>query len=113
LALHHPPQAYRSPPSTARAEARPVPRLRSIDAELNLIHDRSKPITRDVRRKRPGILMMAGKGKGSSSFLKRRTKKLLLCSVRTVVPAALTNELKFFWFFFSKKNCFLPYPVSI
>jgi hypothetical protein len=39
---------------------------------------------------------------GSSSFLKKRTKKLLLIGTRG--PGA-----KVFWFFFSKKNCFLPY----
>jgi hypothetical protein len=51
---------------------------------------------------------------GSSSFLKKRTKKLLLSSVRCGRAHRVTNIVKVFWFFFSKKNCFLCglYPVS-
>jgi hypothetical protein len=50
---------------------------------------------------------------GSSSFLKKRTKKLLFVAPR---PTAATREppfwdarAKVFWFFFSKKNCFLAF----
>jgi hypothetical protein len=44
------------------------------------------------------------KSEGSSSFLKKRTKKLLS------VPAPVRHypkQSKVFWFFFSKKNCLL------
>jgi len=53
----------------------------------------------------------AGKRKESSSFLKKRTKKLLFDSgtCRTYRPRQ-PNEQKFF-FFFSKKKFFLPSPV--
>jgi hypothetical protein len=49
---------------------------------------------------------------GSSSFLKKRTKKLLL-AVGDTTPrsgAVTRSGVKFFWFFFSKKNCFLGAP---
>jgi len=51
------------------------------------------------------------KKEGSSSFLKKRTKKLL--SVQSAPNFAMealgiTQQTKVFWFFFSKKNCFLP-----
>jgi hypothetical protein len=52
---------------------------------------------------------MSGR-KGSSSFLKKRTKKLLLLGfapgIRTGRAKCVTNRTKVFWFFFSKKNCF-------
>jgi len=44
--------------------------------------------------------------KGSSSFLKKRTKKLLFPK-SIIVARASTLTIKVFWFFFSKKNCFL------
>jgi hypothetical protein len=45
---------------------------------------------------------------GSSSFLKKRTKKLLLISRRAEFEWRRgTQQTKVFWFFFSKKNCFL------
>jgi len=43
----------------------------------------------------------------SSSFLKKRTKKLLLCWLTRPATLLRTVERKVFWFFFSKKNCFL------
>jgi hypothetical protein len=54
-----------------------------------------------------------GKKKGRTSFLKKRSKKLLLFttpdkrSPRAVLSGA---QAKVFWFFFSKKNCFLTLP---
>jgi len=54
------------------------------------------------------------KHEGSSSFLKKRTKKLLLSSVRGARAHGVNQHSKSFWFFISKKNCFLYglYPVS-
>jgi hypothetical protein len=49
----------------------------------------------------------ATKRKGSSSFLKKSTKKLLLSSMRGGRADLSTNKVKVSWFFFSKKNCFL------
>ncbi len=43
----------------------------------------------------------------SSSFLKKRTKKLLLDTTRIVAAPASTKQTRVFWCFFSKKNCFL------
>jgi hypothetical protein len=48
---------------------------------------------------------------GSSSFLKKRTKKLLSVWRADHSPNAFdgaVKQSKVFWFFFSKKNCFLP-----
>jgi hypothetical protein len=42
---------------------------------------------------------LSGK-EGSISFLKKRNKKLL-------------SEAKVFWFFFSKKNCFLTFAIDM
>jgi hypothetical protein len=42
---------------------------------------------------------------GSSSFLKKRTKKLLFVSL----TAGTGKQVKVFCFFFSKKKYFLPY----
>jgi hypothetical protein len=42
----------------------------------------------------------------SSSFLQKRTKKLLQIQ-RAYFPNANTKLIKVFWFFFAKKNCFL------
>jgi hypothetical protein len=39
--------------------------------------------------------------------LKKRTKKLLLVTGGTIRTGA--QQIKVFWFFFSKKNCLLPY----
>jgi protein SCO1/2 len=44
--------------------------------------------------------------------LKKRTKKLLLVSVRTGRAAASAKKIKVFCFFFSKKKYFLALPVS-
>jgi hypothetical protein len=47
---------------------------------------------------------------GSSSFLKKRTKKLLLVARPygiTRVSGCCPKQSKVFWFFFSKKNDFL------
>ena len=41
---------------------------------------------------------------GSISFLKKSNKKLLLCLGKA---ADATARVEVFWFFFSKKNCFL------
>jgi hypothetical protein len=53
---------------------------------------------------------LSQKGKGRSSFLKKRSKKLLLIMGNTGVSALnakLDAFAKVFWFFFSKKNTFL------
>jgi hypothetical protein len=47
------------------------------------------------------------KGK-SSSFLKKRTKKLLLLGMRTDRSDRASQQIKVFCFFFSKKKYFLP-----
>jgi hypothetical protein len=48
---------------------------------------------------------------GSSSFLQKRTKKLL--SVwRTHCGSARTEFAKVFWLFFAKKNCFLSFGAA-
>jgi hypothetical protein len=45
--------------------------------------------------------------------LKKRTKKLLLITKRANQSVHVSNKTKVFWFFFSKKNCFLPaYPTE-
>jgi hypothetical protein len=47
--------------------------------------------------------------KGSSSFLKKRTKKLLSVGATPIFRAWAGSDgqqKKVFWFFFSKKNCF-------
>jgi hypothetical protein len=49
-----------------------------------------------------------GKSKESSSFLKKRTKKLLLLSVRAAWAGRVNQRAKVFCFFFSKKKYFLP-----
>jgi len=47
------------------------------------------------------------KSKASTSVLKKRSKKLL--DLRDVTPAVPPlQQIKVFWFFFSKKNFFLP-----
>jgi hypothetical protein len=51
---------------------------------------------------------------GRTSFLKKRSKKLL--PIASTIRAKMANrvlprEVKVFWFFFSKKNCFLPYAI--
>jgi hypothetical protein len=48
---------------------------------------------------------------GSSSFLKKRTKKLLNPGP-SLSGEAEANVQKFFGSFFSKKNCFLPKNVT-
>jgi hypothetical protein len=48
--------------------------------------------------------------KESSSFLKKRTKKLLRLCVRGAAQHARPRS-KVFWFFFSKKNSFLPFVL--
>jgi hypothetical protein len=54
----------------------------------------------------------AAKGKeGSISFLKKRNKKLLLIIRRVRNDLHASKRTKVFWFFFSKKNCFLPAVV--
>jgi hypothetical protein len=44
---------------------------------------------------------------GSISFLKKRNKKLLLRRLTRRIRLVRTAASKSFWFFFSKKNCFL------
>jgi hypothetical protein len=44
--------------------------------------------------------------KEESSFLKKRSKKLL-DPLASAFPEARPKGTKVFWFFFSKKNCFL------
>jgi hypothetical protein len=46
---------------------------------------------------------------GRTSFLKKRSKKLLLMGAAPVGPARPQHP-EVFWFFFSKKNCFFPFP---
>jgi iron complex transport system substrate-binding protein len=48
--------------------------------------------------------------KESSSFLKKRTKKLLFLDPRVVTSHG--PLVKVFWFFFSKKNCFLLFVLA-
>jgi len=50
--------------------------------------------------------MTHGQIRASSSFLKKRTKKLLSIGAR-VAATRTPYKKKLFWFFFSKKNCFL------
>jgi hypothetical protein len=45
------------------------------------------------------------RSKKESSFLKKRSRKLL--AVVRAWPAAHAKVAKVFWFFFSKKNCFV------
>jgi hypothetical protein len=45
-----------------------------------------------------------------SSFLKKRTKKLLL--PRVALARIRSGKIKVFCFFFSKKKCFLSYPTD-
>jgi hypothetical protein len=47
------------------------------------------------------------RSQGSRSFLKKRTKKLLIDLVRACRDRRVSQRTKVFWFFFSKKNCFL------
>jgi hypothetical protein len=46
---------------------------------------------------------------GSSSFLKKRTKKLFTARPSAAapgwLPSGVEQRAKVFWFFFSKKNC--------
>jgi hypothetical protein len=52
-------------------------------------------------------VMAPGSAKqGSISFLKKRNKKLLLCWLTRQIGTVSTKQVKVFWFFFSKKNCF-------
>jgi hypothetical protein len=48
---------------------------------------------------------------GSRSVLKKSTKKLLTARATSLPPwqppSGVAREIKVFWFFFSKKNCFL------
>jgi hypothetical protein len=50
--------------------------------------------------------MGASLSEEKSSFLKKRSKKLLPIRLRTPRRAS-AQDSKVFWFFFSKKNCFL------
>jgi hypothetical protein len=47
----------------------------------------------------------------SRSFLKKRTQKLLRLGV-PIFAQRIDQESKVFWFFFSKKNRFLPFPFT-
>jgi hypothetical protein len=49
--------------------------------------------------------------KASTSFLKKRSKKLLFLEVR-LLQHTHPKEVKVFWFFFSKKNI-LAYSLSL
>jgi hypothetical protein len=52
---------------------------------------------------------------GSSSFLKKRTKKRLSIASGLVQPAGAggcLKQTKVFWYFFSQKNCFLTVWVG-
>jgi hypothetical protein len=60
------------------------------------------------RKEGPGLAPKPGQG--SSSFLKKRTKKLLLCSMQAVFRPN-EQRAKVFCFFFSKKKYFLPLPM--
>jgi hypothetical protein len=51
-----------------------------------------------------------GQAQKSSSFLKKRTKKLLFASVRASHSSSVNQQIKVFCFFFSKKKYFLPCP---
>jgi hypothetical protein len=71
-------------------------------AEENSLKDRVYPIHQEKAPK---------EGKGSRSFLKKRTQKRLLIGVPRTVrrehETAVHQWIKVFWFFFSKKNCLL------
>jgi hypothetical protein len=45
---------------------------------------------------------------GSSSFLKKEPKNFCLFGLRAYFDGYVPHRVKVFWFFFSKKNCFLP-----
>jgi hypothetical protein len=55
----------------------------------------------------PNPRTLKGSKEGSSSFLKKRTKKLLFVCLRQHDNRHAPKGTKVFWFFFSKKNCFL------
>jgi hypothetical protein len=52
-------------------------------------------------------MVVRSEKEGSSSFLKKEPKKLLLFGMRTELALRASQQTKVFWFFFSKKNCFL------
>jgi hypothetical protein len=54
---------------------------------------------------------MKGKERESSSFLKKRTKNLLIISSRGGRIGRVTKQTKVFCFFFSKKKYFLALPM--
>src|SRR5580698_4510228 len=68
---------------------------------------------------RQGVTAPAGPGQSpglpekSSSFLKKRTKKLLLIRVRATVSAAYTKRTKVFCFFFQKRNTSFHRHMSV
>jgi hypothetical protein len=41
-------------------------------------------------------------------FFSEEKKQKTFTSLSRIYPAARAQETKVFWFFFSKKNCFLP-----
>jgi hypothetical protein len=54
--------------------------------------------------------MRGRRNKESISFLKKETKNLYSFRVALATPVwvhASAQQIKVFWFFFSKKNCFL------
>ncbi len=60
----------------------------------------------------PAAPALAGGKKARPSFSRKRSKKLLSWLSRTF-PQTGTQEIKVFWFFFSKKNCFLRFAPVI
>jgi hypothetical protein len=52
-------------------------------------------------------------GEASASFLKKRSKKLLIPAGLATVRAKCFSEQKFFARFFLKKRCFLCLPILL
>ncbi len=67
-------------------------------------------LLRALHRPGAGVLMggIGGRKKGSASFLKKRSKKLLPGCLGALGEFGASGP-KVFWFFFSKKNCLLSF----
>jgi hypothetical protein len=89
------------------APRRPTSRVAAVgdggvDARTISLRDRAwlfdpQKLTNDMNRG------AGAKAQGSSSFLKKRTKKLLLCLVRAFVTAAYGMDKSFLFLFFKKE----------
>ena len=56
-------------------------------------------------------MRVRGVEEGRSSFLKKRSKRLLPIQVLVPPERAATAQKKVFWFFSSEKNIFLGLPL--